>query len=175
MAELTCEPRWAFGAAVGNGNASEVSRASMVDEPSTLKIELIYWSATTFAARAEAQAALFRDIHRWQKPRRIQQGLVGRSPDAYEAAWQARQVNPLDYPPTQRRRKAQLEKKIHRETGRRVCGHGTMVGSVQKSQLLIRQTEEFVPHLFDAGHLTDAKRLAVTLRVQLHHGLNEYF
>jgi len=32
----------------------------MVDEPSTLKIELIYWPATTFAARAEAQAALFR-------------------------------------------------------------------------------------------------------------------
>src|SRR6476619_3768553 len=28
----------------------------MVDEPSTLKIELIYWPATTFAARAEAQA-----------------------------------------------------------------------------------------------------------------------
>jgi hypothetical protein len=52
----------------------------MVDEPSTLKIELIYWPATTFAARAEAQAALFRYIDGWQKPRRIQQGLVGRSP-----------------------------------------------------------------------------------------------
>jgi hypothetical protein len=37
------------------------------------------------------------------------------------------------------------------------------------------QTEEFVSHLFDAGHLTEAKRLAVTLRVQLHHGLNGYF
>jgi hypothetical protein len=56
-----------------------------------------------------------------------------------------------------------------------VCGHGTIVRSVQKSQLLIEQTEEFVPHLFDAGHLTEAKRLAVTLRVQLHHGLNGYF
>ena len=56
-----------------------------------------------------------------------------------------------------------------------VCGHGTMVRSVQKSQLLIEQTEEFVSHLFDAGHLTEAKRLAVTLRVQLHHGLNGYF
>jgi hypothetical protein len=52
----------------------------MVDEPSTLKIELIYWPATTFAARAEAQAALFRYIDGWQKPRRIQQGPVGRSP-----------------------------------------------------------------------------------------------
>ena len=89
MAELTCEPRWAFGAGVGNGNASVLSRASMVDEPSTLKIELIYWSATTFAARAEAQAALFRYIDGWQKPRRIQQGLVGRSPDESEAAWQS--------------------------------------------------------------------------------------
>ena len=73
MAELTCEPRWAFGAGVGNGNASVLSRASMVDEPSTLKIELIYWPATTFAARAEAQAALFRYIDGWQKPRRIEQ------------------------------------------------------------------------------------------------------
>ena len=56
-----------------------------------------------------------------------------------------------------------------------VCGHGKMVRSVQKSQLLIEQTEEFVSHLFDAGHLTEAKRLAVTLRVLLHHGLNGYF
>ena len=55
----------------------------MVDEPSTLKIELIYWPATTFAARAEAQAALFRYIDGWQKPGRIQQGLVGRSPDEF--------------------------------------------------------------------------------------------
>ena len=81
-------------------------------------------------------------------------------------------VNPLGYPPTQGRRKAQIEKKI-RETGG--CGHGKMVRSVQKSQLLIEQTEEFVSHLFDAGHLTEAKRLAVTLRVLLHHGLNGYF
>ena len=29
---------------------------------STLKIELIYWPATTFATRAEAEAALFRYI-----------------------------------------------------------------------------------------------------------------
>ena len=70
----------------------------MVDEPSTLKIELIYWPATTFAARAEAQAALFRYIDGWQKPRRIQQELVGRSPDEYEAAWQARQRQPARLP-----------------------------------------------------------------------------
>ena len=91
----------------------------MVDEPSTLKIELIYWPATTFAARAEAQAALFRYVDGWQKPRRIQQGLEGHSPDEYEAAWQARQRQPaLGYPPTQGRRKAQLEKISLRETGR---------------------------------------------------------
>ena len=147
----------------------------MVDEPSTLKIELIYWPATTFAARAEAQAVLFRDIDGWQKPGRIQQGLVGRSPDEFEAPWQARQRQPARLPSTQGRRKAQIEKIIHRETGRGVCGHGTIVRSVQKSQLLIEQTEEFVSHLFDAGHLTEAKRLAVTLRVLLHHGLNGYF
>ena len=82
---------------------------------STLKIELIYWPATTFAARAEAQAALFRYIDGWQKPRRIQQGLVGRSPDEFEAAWQARQRQP-GYPPTQGR-KAQIEKKSRWETG----------------------------------------------------------
>ena len=98
----------------------------MVDEPSTLKIELIYWPATTFAARAEAQAALFRYIDGWQKPRRIQQGLVGRSPDEFEAAWQARRRQPARLPPTQGRRKAQIEKIIHRETGGGVCGHGTM-------------------------------------------------
>ena len=65
---------------------------------STLKIELIYWPATTVAARAEAQAALFRYIDGWQKPRRIQQGLVGRSPDEFEAAWQARQRQPARLP-----------------------------------------------------------------------------
>ena len=94
----------------------------MVDEPSTLKIELIYWPATTFAARAEAQAALFRYIDGWQKPRRIQQGLVGRSPDESEAAWHARQRQPARLPSTARRRKAQIEKKIHRETGEVYAG-----------------------------------------------------
>ena len=50
-----------------------------------------------------------------------------------------------------------------------------MIRSVQNSQLLKEQIEEFVSHLFDAGHLTEAKRLAETLRVLLHHGLNGYF
>lgn len=58
---------------------------------STLKIELIYWPARTFATRAEAEAALFRYIDGWYNPRRIQAGLGGLSPDEYEAAWYARQ------------------------------------------------------------------------------------
>jgi putative transposase len=61
---------------------------------STLKIELIYWPATTFATRTDAQAALFRYIDGWYNPRRIQAGLDGLSPDEYEAAWQARQSQP---------------------------------------------------------------------------------
>ncbi|HZE16026.1 MAG TPA: IS3 family transposase [Mycobacterium sp.] len=58
---------------------------------STLKIELIYWPATTFATRAQAQRALFRYIDGWYNPRRIQAGLDGRSPDEYEDAWRATQ------------------------------------------------------------------------------------
>ena len=61
---------------------------------STIKIELIYWPATTFATRVEARAALFRYIDGWYNPRRIQAGLGGLSPDEYEAAWQARQHQP---------------------------------------------------------------------------------
>ena len=53
---------------------------------STLKIELIYWPAITFATRAEAEAALFRYIDGWYNPRRIQAGLNGLSPDEYEEA-----------------------------------------------------------------------------------------
>ena len=58
----------------------------MVDEPSTLKIELIYWPATTFAARAEAQAALFRYIDGWRNRAASNKDSWGRSPDEYEAA-----------------------------------------------------------------------------------------
>ena len=54
---------------------------------STLKIELIYWPARTFATRAEAEAALFRYIDGWYNPRRIQAGLGGLSPDQYEEAY----------------------------------------------------------------------------------------
>jgi putative transposase len=61
---------------------------------STMKIELIYWPATTFATRAEAQSALFRYIDGWYNPRRIQAGLDGLSPDEYEAVWQASQSQP---------------------------------------------------------------------------------
>ena len=61
---------------------------------STLKIELIYWPANTFATRADAQSALFRYIDGWYNPHRIQAGLGGLSPDEYEAAWQARQSQP---------------------------------------------------------------------------------
>jgi putative transposase len=61
---------------------------------STLKIELIYWPATTFATRAEAEAALFRYIDGWYNPRRIQAGLDGLSPDEYEQAWHASQPHP---------------------------------------------------------------------------------
>ena len=94
----------------------------MVDEPSTLKIELIYWPATTFAARAEAQAALFRYIDGWQKPRRIQQGLVGRSPDEYEAAWQARQRQPARLPSNAKTPKSPDRKENSRETGEVYAG-----------------------------------------------------
>jgi putative transposase len=61
---------------------------------STIKVELIYWPATTFATRAEAQAALFRYIDGWYNPRRIQEGLDGLSPNEYEAAWHAQQHHP---------------------------------------------------------------------------------
>ena len=89
---------WPGAASNAIAGVSRLSRASMVYEPSTLEIELIYWPATTFAARAEAQAAFFRYIDGWQKPRRIQQGLVGRSPNEYEAAWQARRRQPARLP-----------------------------------------------------------------------------
>lgn len=48
---------------------------------STLKIESIYWPATPFATRAEAESALFRYIDGWYNPRRIQAGLGGLSAD----------------------------------------------------------------------------------------------
>ena len=117
MAELTCEPRWAFGAGVGNGNASVLSRASMVDEPSTLKIELIYWPATTFAARAEAQAALVRYSTDGRNRAASNKDSWGVRPTNSRLHGKPGGVNPLGYPPTQGRRKAQIEKISRRETG----------------------------------------------------------
>lgn len=64
---------------------------------STIKIELVYWPATTFATRAEANAALLRYIDGWYNPRRIQEGLGGRSPDEYEEAYH-RDHPDLDHP-----------------------------------------------------------------------------
>lgn len=51
---------------------------------STLKIELLYWPATTFATRTEAEHALIRYLDGWYNPRRIQAKLGGLSPDEYE-------------------------------------------------------------------------------------------
>jgi hypothetical protein len=90
----------------------------MVYEPSTLEIELIYWPATNFAARAEAQAAFFRYIDGWQKPRRINKDSWGVRPTNTRLHGKPGGVNPLGYPPTQGRRKAQIDKIIHPETGR---------------------------------------------------------
>jgi putative transposase len=63
---------------------------------STIKIELLYWPGTTFATRAEANAALLRYIDGWYNPRRIQTGLGGLSPNEYEQAHQHHQPDPDD-------------------------------------------------------------------------------
>ena len=95
----------------------------MVDEPSTLKIELIYWPATTFVARAEAQAALFRYIDGWQKPRAaFNKDSWGVRPTNSRLHGKPGSVNPLGYPPTQGRRKAQIDKISLRETGEVYAG-----------------------------------------------------
>jgi putative transposase len=54
---------------------------------STIKVELVYWPATTFATRAEAEHTLIRYIDGWYNPRRIQADLGGLSPDEYEDAY----------------------------------------------------------------------------------------
>lgn len=63
---------------------------------STIKVELLYWPGTTFATRAEANAALLRYIDGWYNPRRIQAGLGGLAPEEYEQAHQYHQPNPDD-------------------------------------------------------------------------------
>ena len=61
---------------------------------STLKVELLYWPATTFATRVEAEHALVRYIDGWYNPRRIQAGLDGLSPDEYEDQYHRQQHDP---------------------------------------------------------------------------------
>lgn len=65
---------------------------------STLKAELIYWPATTFATRAAAGSALFRYMTASFNQRRIQAGLDGLSPDEYEHAWKASRPHPNQLP-----------------------------------------------------------------------------
>lgn len=65
---------------------------------STIKIELVYWPGTTFATRAEADAALLRYIDGWYNPRRIQEGLDGLSPDEYEEAWHREHDSTIIHP-----------------------------------------------------------------------------
>ncbi|MFC9769470.1 IS3 family transposase [Rhodococcus jostii] len=55
---------------------------------STLKNELIYWSAAAFATRAELEWALFGYIVGWYIARRVQAGLGGLSPAEYERSHQ---------------------------------------------------------------------------------------
>ena len=58
---------------------------------STLKIELVY--RTSWRTRDEAENAIFTYIDGWYNTHRIQRGLGDRSPDEYEAAWYAANIN----------------------------------------------------------------------------------
>lgn len=53
------------GIAPSTGSVGDSFDALAENLWSTLKIELMYWPATTFATRAEAEAALFRYIDEW--------------------------------------------------------------------------------------------------------------
>jgi transposase InsO family protein len=61
---------------------------------STLKTELVYRSS--WRSRDEAENALFAYIDGWYNIRRIQAGLGDRSPDEYEAAWHAANIDQPD-------------------------------------------------------------------------------
>jgi len=61
---------------------------------STLKTELVYRSS--WRSRDEAENALFAYIDGWYNTRRIQAGLGDRSPDEYEAAWYAANIDQPD-------------------------------------------------------------------------------
>jgi hypothetical protein len=60
---------------VGDSFDNALARKPVVDHQG----RVIYWPATTFATRVEAQAALFRYLDGWYNPRRIQhEGIVPR-------------------------------------------------------------------------------------------------
>ncbi len=61
---------------------------------STLKIELVY--RNSWRTRDEAENALFAYIDGWYNTRRIQARLGDRSPDQYEAAWHAANIEQPD-------------------------------------------------------------------------------
>ncbi|MGC1210346.1 MAG: IS3 family transposase [Micromonospora sp.] len=65
---------------------------------STLKTELVY--RTSWRTRDEAENAIFAYIDGWYNTRRIQAGLGDRSPDEYEAAWYAANIEQPDPPGT---------------------------------------------------------------------------
>jgi transposase InsO family protein len=61
---------------------------------STLKIELVY--RNSWRTRDEAENAIFAYIDCWYNTRRIQAGLGDLSPDEYEAAWYAANIEQAD-------------------------------------------------------------------------------
>lgn len=61
---------------------------------STLKTELVY--RTSWRTRDEAETAIFEYIDGWYNTRRIQAGLGDLSPDEYEAAWYAANIDQPD-------------------------------------------------------------------------------
>ncbi|KOV86274.1 IS3 family transposase, partial [Nocardia sp. NRRL S-836] len=63
---------------------------------STLKIELVY--RNSWRTRDEAENAIFSYIDGWYNTQRIQKELGWLSPDEYEAAWHADQLQPSIIP-----------------------------------------------------------------------------
>ena len=63
---------------------------------STLKIELVY--RNSWRTRDEAENAIFSYIDAWYNTQRIQKELGWLSPDEYEAAWHADQLEPSSIP-----------------------------------------------------------------------------
>jgi transposase InsO family protein len=61
---------------------------------STLKIELVYRSS--WRTRDEAENAIFAYIDGWYNRERIQKDLDWQSPDEYEAAWHAKNIDTTD-------------------------------------------------------------------------------